>query len=285
MQLRAVTGCRAVGAEGRTCCRRKDEGHGNLADETRGVDREASQRSGARKALVLHSQIGGICRCAQRGRDIAGKVSRRTIRRQALVNIGIERPGRQLGRSEIMFQLGRKIDRPLIVGWADVAVIAQFMVVDIFKEGAAKGFDMEYRVEVDRCTRQFGIAGLQIDIGRLAQIGHETAIDGIDFLIIHNLAVEEGVPVKTVRRAVVAGQYKARIIAQRRRDIGRAFNRLFIGVAELHRTFERIARFDRRDHNGTGSGIASVNSALRTFQNFNLAQRSLRLVQLRGVGF
>ena len=50
-----------------------------------------------------------------------------------------------------MLQLGRKIDRALVVGGTDVAVVTQFVVVDIFEKRAAKCFDMEYGIEVYRC--------------------------------------------------------------------------------------------------------------------------------------
>ena len=51
-----------------------------------------------------------------------------------------------------MIDFCRKIDRPLVVRWADVAVVTQFVCIDVFEECAAKCFDMKYRVEVNRRT-------------------------------------------------------------------------------------------------------------------------------------
>ena len=113
-----------------------------------------------------------------------------------------------------MIDFCRKIDRPLVVRWADVAVVTQFMGIDVFEKCATKCFDMKYRVEVDGCARELRITCLYVQFRRIAQLRHKAAVDGVDLLIIDHLLIEVQVAVKTVRAAVVARQNKACIVAQ-----------------------------------------------------------------------
>ena len=88
------------------------------------------------------------------------------------------------------------------------------MRIDVFEECAAKCFDMEYRVEVNRRAREFRITCFYVQFRRIAQLRHKAAVDGVDLLIIDHLLIEIQVAVKTVRAAVVARQNKACVIAQ-----------------------------------------------------------------------
>ena len=76
-----------------------------------------------------------------------------------------------------MLELRRKVDRALVIGWADIAIVTQLMIIDILEECAAECFDMEYRVEVDRSTGKFRVAGFQVEIGRFAKFHHDAAVD------------------------------------------------------------------------------------------------------------
>ena len=89
-----------------------------------------------------------------------------------------------------MLQLGRDIEAVLVIGRANIAVIAERVSVDIFERWLPpKIGQMEGRIEIDRRPRQIGVARLDIQFGGITQLGHEPAIERPDLLIINHFAV------------------------------------------------------------------------------------------------
>ena len=103
-------------------------------------------------------------------------------------------------------------------------------------------------------------------------------------LIVNDFAVaKEAVAVKAISRAVIPGKDDS-TSGHRGRDIGGTFKRLLICIAQLATTFERIAGLERRYHNRSGCRVAAIDGTLRAFQNFDLAERALILVELGCIG-
>ena len=162
------------------------------------------------------------------------------------------------------------------------------MVVYILEKGRVDGRkigQVEGRVEIDRGAGQVGVARLDIDFGRVAQLGDKTPVDRPCLLVVNHLAVaEEAVAVETVAGVVGAGQHQTGAVADRHRDIGRCLVAIVLGRAQLDAAFEDVARLQRLDNDRAGSGVASVQRALRALQDLDLAQRTLILVELGGIG-
>ena len=162
------------------------------------------------------------------------------------------------------------------------------MVVHILEKGridSSKIGQVKSRVEVDRGAGQIGIARLDVDFGRVAQLGDKPPVHRPCFLVIHNLAVaEEAVAVEAVGGAVGTGQHQAGALADRHRNIARRLVRSVFGRAGLDAAFQNIARFQRLDDDRPCGGVAAIERTLRPFQYFDLAQGALILVELGGIG-
>ena len=89
----------------------------------------------------------------------------------------------------------------------------------------------------------------------------------------------------SVGGAVVARQHEARTFAERPGDVGGGFDRVFLRIGYFGRALERVAGLERGQYQRARRGVAAIQCALRALEDFDLAQRALDLVQLRGVGF
>ena len=143
---------------------------------------------------------------------------------------------------------------------------------------------MERGVEVDRGTAEAGIARLGVDLGIGSGLEHQPAIDREVLGIIDGLPGCQKVAVEPVGGAVVTRQHEPRASAKRTGDVGGCLDRVLLGVRDLGGAFETIARLERGQHQRARRSVAPIERALRAFEDFDLAQRALDLVQLRGVG-
>ena len=187
-----------------------------------------------------------------------------------------------------MVDLARKFDCFHVVGRANVRIVTERMVVDVFEEGrvhAGEIGQVEAGVEVDRRARQLGIAALEIESRGVTRLGNDAAVDAVIFLIIHHLGIaEELVAPKAIGGAIIGRQHKADVGTDRPGDIGGRFAGGEFAIACLDGAFEHIAGLDRRHHDCAGSGVAAVERALWTFEHLDLAHRALVLVQLGCIG-
>ena len=132
---------------------------------------------------------------------------------------------------------------------------------------------------------EFGITQLYVELGVLARLDDQAAINVVGFLVIHGLAVaEEDVAEETVAVLEAAAQHQADVLAQRGRDIGRGIPAVLVGIGDLRPAFGHVLGLQRLQHDRAGRGVAAIKRALRTLQDFDLAQRALDLVELGGVG-
>ena len=282
--LGAVTGRRTIGTESGPIGRIENERDRVVANECRRVERVAGQHRGRRETAV-----GCRHRCRRRTREgVAGEICRRAVCSKRLVDVTVQRPGSQRHRLKFMRQLDGCFERGLVIGRTDVRIVVEFVRVHVFKKGrvhTGKIGKMERRIKIDRGAGQVGIACLEIDFGRIAQLCYKPAIDRPCFLIIdHFCIVQEPVPVKAVAGVVGTGQHQAGAIADRRRDIGRGLVGIVFCRADLDAAFQHITGLQRLDDDRAGRCVAAVQRALRAFQYFDLAQGALILVELGGVG-
>ena len=281
--LRAVAGRRAVGAEGRAVGGGEDEGNRDRADETGLVDREAGVGGGAGEAGVdrcLRSRVHRV--------DVAGEVSRRAVRDEILIDVRIERPADELQPVlQLLVELGGEVEAVLIVGGADVRVEAELVLVDVLVKRRVHGCkvgQVERGVERQRCAAELGVAGLDVDLGVGTLADHQAAVDRPVFLVGDGLAAVALVLPEAVGLVIGAGEDEAGVLTQRTGDVRCAVEGVLLGIGCAHRASERVGRLDRLEHDGAGCRVAAVDGALRTLEQFDLAQRALALVELCGVG-
>ena len=281
--LDAVASRRAVRAEGRSGGRREDERYRHRADRAGLVDREALERGGGGEAAVdrqLPRRVG----CA----DIAREIGRGAIGHQVLLDVRIKPPRGQLHRAEIVIDLGRNVEAGLVVGGAHVAVEVERVGVDVFVERRVHAREVgqrERRVERQRGAVEFRIARLDVQLRGAVHAEHQPPVDRPGAVIVDHLAVvQEDVLVEPVAGVRRARKHEPGAFAERAGQVRRHPDRALLSIRCLDRAGQRFGGLERLDHDRAGGGVAAVDRALGSFEDFDLAQRALVLVELRGVG-
>ena len=281
--LDAIASGRAVGAEGRAGGRREDEGHRDRTDCARGIDRIAGIGRGRGEALG-HRRLGGRV-----GRtDVAGKVGGGAIGNQVLLDVRVERPGGQLHLLEFVLDLDRGVEAGLVVGRSDVVVEPERVLVHVLIKGrvdAGKIGQRKSRVERQRGAVEFGIANLGIDLGGAVHPQHHPAIERPAAVVIdHGRIVEEDVAVEPVRPVIHRRDDIARAIAQRPGHVPGGRPAVVLAIGGLDPAGQVIGRLQGLDHDRAGRSVAAIDRALRTLEDFDLAQCALILIELGRVG-